>query len=380
MKMTGKGIFLRILIPFWYRLMCCFSGKPDRVLFLEIRYGDVTDNLRLLKAAYEKEGGHKTAVYLLRTGEGSGFSFVLRCFGMLRALAKAKLVYVDESSDILAAVPVRRETAVIQCWHACGAFKRFGHGSGPLPREYYGPYAFVTVSSPDIVADYMDAMNQPAEKVLPLGVSRTDRFFDQAFLEAARKKVRALDPALSSRRILLYAPTFRGNVADAKMPPLPDFEKLKAALSKECVLLYKGHPSCSERPDFGRDLADFCFDVTDRFSIEELLATADYCVTDYSSLVFEFALFERPILFYVPDLAQYGDERGFYHTIAELDAGEVCTDTAALAAAVLDEVTSGPEGMKPETCERIKAFRRRFMESCDGHATERIMAKARELF
>ena len=228
MKMTGKGIFLRILIPFWYRLMCCFSGKPDRVLFLEIRYGDVTDNLRLLKAAYEKEGGHKTAVYLLRTGEGSGFSFVLRCFGMLRALAKAKLVYVDESSDILAAVPVRRETAVIQCWHACGAFKRFGHGSGPLPREYYGPYAFVTVSSPDIVADYMDAMNQPAEKVLPLGVSRTDRFFDQAFLEAARKKVRALDPALSSRRILLYAPTFRGNVADAKMPPLPDFEKLKA--------------------------------------------------------------------------------------------------------------------------------------------------------
>ncbi|MCR5283715.1 MAG: CDP-glycerol glycerophosphotransferase family protein [Lachnospiraceae bacterium] len=378
MKESLKRFILHSLLPFCYRLSCATQKTPETVLFLEIRYEGLSDNLALLKAHYDRQGSRKTRLFCLLTGQGGLFAYTMRCIRLMGELAGASVVFVDESSDVLAALPIRKQTKVVQCWHACGAFKRFGHGiPGGLKEEYYGPYDFVTVSSQDMIPYYAEAMNQPKEKVLALGVSRTDRFHDKAFLEGARKRVLSEFPEIQGKKVVLYAPTFRGNVARAKNGPVPDATLLKQRLGDRCVVLYKAHPAIARTPEVDEGARDFWIDVSKRAATEELLCAADLCITDYSSLIFEYALLERPILFFAPDLSEYLDVRGFYHTIEQMDAGDVFKDSDALADAILAEL-SQEGGIRPETLERVRRFREKFMGSCDGHATERIVKEVGE--
>ena len=101
--------------------------------------------------------------------------------------------------------------------------------------------------------------------------------------------------------------------------------------------------------------------------IAELLCAADICVTDYSSVVFEYSLMERPMIFLAYDLEEYFDNRGFYYDYQEFAPGPVVRNSAELAAAV-----RSIEGRREEAGEKAAAFRQKFMYSCDGHATERI--------
>ena len=100
--------------------------------------------------------------------------------------------------------------------------------------------------------------------------------------------------------------------------------------------------------------------------ISRLLCVSDICISDYSSLIFEYALFERPMIFYAPDLQEYFDERGFYYDYDTLTPGPVFSDQEQLIAYIreIDERFDR---------QQIADFRERFMSACDGHATKRIL-------
>ena len=212
-------------------------------------------------------------------------------------------------------------------------------------------------------------MEYPRETgvVQPLGVSRTDVFFDQSFLLRAKETLLRLVPQSEGKRVLLYAPTFRGEIMDAYAPDVLDFEALKAALGDDWVLLCKHHPHVKRRPAIPESCRNFAFDVTDSMTIEDLLCVADVCMSDYSSLVFEYALFERPMLFLAYDLDDYFDYRGFYYDYSDLAPGPVVKDTAG----VIDFMQNLDARFDRA---RVQSFRETFMSACDGHATERILA------
>ena len=93
---------------------------------------------------------------------------------------------------------------------------------------------------------------------------------------------------------------------------------------------------------------------------------SDVCISDYSSLVFEYSLFERPMIFLAPDLEEYYDWRGFYYFYQEMTPGPVVKSTEEVIRC-LQELEKGFDR------QRVRAFRERFMSSCDGHATERLI-------
>ena len=97
------------------------------------------------------------------------------------------------------------------------------------------------------------------------------------------------------------------------------------------------------------------------------MTIADVCVSDYSSLVFEYSIFERPMAFFVYDLDEYIDDRGLYYDFDEITPGPLCFTTNELI-----EYIEGIErnGFDPA---EVAAFKERFMCSCDGHSTERIL-------
>jgi CDP-ribitol ribitolphosphotransferase len=132
--------------------------------------------------------------------------------------------------------------------------------------------------------------------------------------------------------------------------------------------LVKNHPFVKERLTIPEQCGNFCMEITDQMSIEDLLMVADVCVTDYSSIIFEYSLLQRPMLFFAYDLEDYYDERGFYYPYEEFVPGPIVRSTEELIQKVceLDTMDFG----------RLKDFLARYMSGCDGHSTERIAAYA----
>ena len=386
MKKTGrtsakeiiKAVLFGFAYPVLYRCFCLAAPAPDQVLLLELRFGKLSDNLAPYRHYYQKRSPGKLRVLCLGTENRNALQQFRLYVKMFRTLSRARLVYVTESSNVLAAVKIRKETSLVQVWHACGAFKRFGYGLPDAPQEpYYNEYDLVPVSGKRVVEIYRQSMHQKEGAVKALGVARTDMFFDRRFLSAAAEKVHSVireRPGAAAdacrRKIVLFAPTFRGNVAAAQMPEMQDLETLYDAWHERAVVLYKGHPAVAERPAVPEEYRDFFLDVTDVLPTECLIAAADLLITDYSSVIFDYSLFGRPMLFYAYDLAQYDDGRGFYSPYEAFVPGPVCRNSRELADSgmiALDGCTKN---------DKVKQFREDYMGACDGHSLKRIIGMA----
>ncbi len=377
MKKRLKNFFKTVLFHGYFPLVYkWYARKPvvkKSVLFIEIRYDTLTNNFRLLWDALQQREDCSVDAVFLGNSVYAYKTYLLRCLDMLKKLAQAEFVLVDESSNVLAALPIRSETKMIQVWHGCGAFKRFGHGiEGGLQEAYYNPYSLVTVSSEEVVDIYADSMKQDKEVILPIGVSRTDVFFSAEYVETSRQSVSLRYDIESNKKMILYAPTFRGNVQMAMAPRMLDLEKLYSALGDSYVILYKGHPSVKNDVVINDAYRKFFVDASEE-SIEALMCAADFCITDYSSLVFEYALLERPILFFAYDYKEYVTERGFYYDYEEFVPGPICYSEEDLVQCIteIQKDTDYRETM----LQRVFAFQKRYMGACDGNATDRIVKR-----
>lgn len=384
LKNSLKTIIFHGLFPFVYRWNARKPIKKKSVLFIEIRYAELTNNFRLLwDELSRREDTHVEAVFL--GNSVYPYKQYLRCcMNMLKQLAQAEFVVVNESSNVLAALPIRPETKMIQVWHGCGAFKRFGYGmEGGLQEKYYNQYFFTTVSSSEIVDIYADSMGQDKASVLPIGISRTDVFFSEEYVQVNNLELRKQYGIDAERKVILYAPTFRGNVQAAAAPRMLDIETMFSALKDEYVILYKGHPSVKEEVVIDKKYQEFFVDAG-RESIEALMCAADMCITDYSSLIFEYALLERPMLFYAYDYKEYVTERGFYYDYEEFVPGPICytedeliqkireMDMECITDTTVPRNTVWNSGY---AVRQVKLFKEKFMNACDGKATQRIVNK-----
>lgn len=122
------------------------------------------------------------------------------------------------------------------------------------------------------------------------------------------------------KKIILYAPTFRknNNLEIYNIDYSKIINKLKDKFGREWVFLVKLHPHLVSKSDelvYGK----YVLDVTKYDDIQELLSIADVLISDYSSLMFDFALTKKPCFLYVPDLDEYiENDRGLYFAINEL--------------------------------------------------------------
>ena len=108
------------------------------------------------------------------------------------------------------------------------------------------------------------------------------------------------------------------------------------------------------------------FDVSKTMDINDLICAADICISDYSSLVFEYALLDRPLIYYAYDLEDYFDWRGFYYDYFDMAGGPVFYSTEE----IVDYIIHIEEQFDRE---KLRAFREKFMSACDGQSTERIL-------
>ena len=378
-KKVGQILMFRIVFPLGYKHY--IKGKKikrEKAVFVEVRFDEITDSFRLVYDRMKADGFdvHEQFIENIKPGK---WGYIKRCLRMLEDISDAHYVFLNDACNVTSCIPLRKGTKIYQLWHACGAFKKFGMSTAELIfgdnrkslERYpnYGNLSYVTVSSPEVIWAYEEAMNLKDTKtqVVATGVSRTDVFYDQHFIEQSKAAVYSLCPAAENKKIILYAPTFRGRVAKAESPDCLDIPAMKRALGDEYVLLIKHHPFVKQPPVVPEDCADFAMDVTKSLEIDQLLCASDVCVSDYSSLIFEYSLFERPMIFFAYDLDDYFDWRGFYYNYDELTPGPVVKETEEIIDYIRHLDTRFDQA-------QVHAFKEKFMSSCDGHATDRIMA------
>ena len=172
------------------------------------------------------------------------------------------------------------------------------------------------------------------------------------------------------QRVLLYAPTWRDDQHDSRSgyvyrQPL-DIAALRAAVGEDCVLLFRAHYLITNVVDFGA-YGGFVRDVSDVDEINELCLAADVLITDYSSIFFDFALLDRPMVFFMYDLERYEHAlRGFYLPVSEVP-GPIARTQDELHAALLRP------GLDAADRHRRADLNRRMSPNDDGHACRRVL-------
>lgn len=376
-RRLAKDISLGTYFPFVYRDAAKEAVVASKIVFLENKSNQLPDAYKVLYARLIEDYSFDVSFISLGQNRVRLRQYYYNCRDAVKEIATAKYVFLNDASDLISCLPLREETKVVQLWHACGAFKKWGMSTADLKfggtREdllrhpFYKNLSLVTVSSPEVSWAYVEAMvlEDRPEIVKPIGVSRTDVFFDEDRLIKARERINRFVPCAEGKRIILYAPTFRGRVASAQGPDQLDIERFKEAFGEDSVLLIKHHPFVKKPHSIPDGCEDFAYDVSGDLSIDELLCVADVCISDYSSLVFEYSLFEKPMVFFAYDIEDYGDWRGFYYDYDELTPGPVFSDNDFM----IDYLQHLDERFDVE---RVRAFREKFMSACDGYATERI--------
>jgi CDP-ribitol ribitolphosphotransferase len=294
------------------------------------------------------------------------------------ALATSRLVVVDDYFFPMYAIQPRPGTRFVQTWHACGAFKKFGYsatGKGFGANEarlealpIHTNYDLCLVSAERFIPAYAEAFRQPPERFSSrLGIPRTDLFFDEGRKTAAAAEVRRRYALPEGRRVILYAPTFRGErTTRARHPNDLDLALLERELASDHVLLQRAHPFVVG-PTRGDGAPEgFVRDVSDHPDINELMLVSDVLVTDYSSAIYEFALLGRPIGFFAPDHEAYEAERGFYFDFAAGVPGPIFASSEALAV----WLRSGPFDT-----DLVRRFARESFDVADGAATARFVTE-----
>jgi CDP-glycerol glycerophosphotransferase len=168
----------------------------------------------------------------------------------------------------------------------------------------------------------------------------------------------------ADRRIVLYAPTYRPG---SGARPL-DLEALSEELKQDHFILVRQHYFRRAQP-IPTWLGDFAADVSELDDVAPLLGVADVLISDYSSIVFDFSVLRRPVVLYTPDLERYEASVGTYIDLRRDAPGPLAVDTDELIAA-LREVQRDPGSAS----DQADAFRARFADHEDGHATARIVA------
>ncbi len=355
-----------------FRLAAMRNGR--RILFTSDSRSELGGNLRLVYDRMVERGLDRRyeLMTLFKPGIRASRSWRDR-FRLPWLLARADVVVIDDYQPVIYRVQ-DRNVRIVQLWHAYGSFKtvgysRIGKPGGPDPwSRVHKNYTYAVVGSRNDVPNYAEAFGIPERRVVPTGVPRMDEFIASARDPGRRQRAREAVPEAAGRRTILFAPTFRGSGAKSATYDLSrlDLAAIHALCAeKDAVFLIRLHPFVPERPEIPPELGDRVVDVTDRpVETNDLLLVTDLLVTDYSSIVFEYATLRRPMLFYAWDLDEYVASRDFYVPYEDWVPGRIVRTFPELVETIRrDDFDVG----------RIDAFIERSFDHLEGDSTDRII-------
>ncbi|MDD6878700.1 MAG: CDP-glycerol glycerophosphotransferase family protein [bacterium] len=356
----------QIIYIFLYKFFCIFTKlDKDKVLFLSLSRNSLTGNFKFVYDEIKKRKKYKINI-LLKSSLKNKYNLIEK-FKLVYNIATSKYIFLDDFYPIIYALKLRKGTELIQLWHAIGAFKKVGYSRNNTKNSLtHKNYTGTIVSSEFIKSNYAEAFGISIDKVHSLGIPRTDVFFDKKYSKNIKEKLYKKYPELVGKKVILFAPTFRGKGQNSAYYNFDwfDFDKFSKELNDEYICIVKMHPFIKNHPNFNMKEDPFYINLTLEREINDLLFITDVLITDYSSVIFEYSFFEKQIIFYVPDFDEYKHSRDFYYDFDKYTYGPVTQD--------FEELIKLVKNSKIDS-QKLKGFKSFFCSSCDGKSTKRVV-------
>lgn len=210
----------------------------------------------------------------------------------------------------------KRHTIYLNTWHGCGPLKKDGNSQGNRKDYNFSKTDIVCAGSDWQKSFFMDAMKAQESSIIRCGMPRNDALYHCTAEEVQELKERYHLP--ENKKVILYAPTWREN-EDGTIPL--HLKLWKEILADDYVLLFRAHHLTCEA--MGIVFDDFVRDYSGAYDVNDLMKMSDILISDYSSIVADYAILERPILLYAYDYEAYLRTRGLYKRLEDLIPGSV---------------------------------------------------------
>lgn len=406
------------------RIMCMiFKLKNNRILFLSDMREKLGGNLECL---YNIIPDDKYVKVISTKADRRDKRSIKEKIKLTYNLSVSKYILLDDLSKSTSFIKIRKGQEFIQLWHGAGAFKTFGHSrsirkdkslkmvdlehgkhiSNRVIRKHYAKvlnininrirtagfpkidlyldgkknlrrvhpgyekYTKAITSSEEIRECYAEAFGIDISKIKAVGFPRTDMFFDKNYIDKSKRETYKKYPFLENKKVILFAPTYRGEVGGADY----DFNRLNLdniynKYKDDYVFVFKWHPALYNnilrgiRDGYDLDKYDgFYYDLSEERDINDLLLVTDILITDYSSLIFDYAFINKPIIYFAYDLEDYEQGRGLYFRYEDYIYGRVAKTEQELIEAIETEDMA---------IKKRNKFMKKFLGACDGHSTEK---------
>ena len=318
----------------------------SRVMFTSEHPLGRAENLRAVFDAYDGPKDFVRGIRHMRTAPQKGYSVVV-CDSLPEPMAE------------------KRSTSLVVINHGILGGKLYALDERrDLGERDFGQIDHVISSSTGCVPIASRMFGIPAERVLPLGMPRTDAYIGKA-------KGDGKTPLAKFERAYLYAPTYRAS-GEGRLPRI-DWRLLSELLDRDECIAVKRHYFDRE-PLVGWQLPNV-IEVEPMLPSAPWLMDCDVLLTDYSSIVLDGYVLGKPSVLAIDGMDAYMAARGMYMPYpGSYGSRWIVAEghEAALLAMLRNAAEIGLRKMERE-CLRFTADR------CDGHSTQRVCDLIRRL-
>lgn len=339
----------------------------NKVTFISRQSNEINIDFRLIIEQLKEEKPDIKIVTLTRTldkGLWNKAKYFLHMFVQMYHIATSKVVILDTYCILISILKHRKNLKIIQIWHALGSLKKFGYSSldkedgrnSELAKEMkmHKNYSYVLTSSKISLPFFREAFNASDEQMKIMSLPRVDFLqLEKYKKEVCDKFYKIYTEVNNKKENILYCPTKRKKEKKIveRIVKVVDFNKynLIVKLHNGEELVYVNGKVLSNKK---------------AFTGMELLHVADYIITDYSAIVYEASIVEKPIYFYVYDYEKYMDDRGWYIDYKSEMPGPIKKNIKDII-----KLIENKEWNK----QRIVDFRNKYIDDLSKNVTEKIV-------
>ncbi len=371
----AKSIVSNSMVGAYYVFRALCRINPKKITFTSDSRVNVSGNMEPLYKRMEERGimqSHKVRTSFKQSMDADRRSLV-RYLQLAHHMATSQVIFCDDFQPYLYHVKLRPGQRLVQLWHACGHFKTVGFGrvgtldAGAPFTNNHRTYTDVIVASETDVPYYAEAFGITDDKVRALGIPRHDWLLDTAWQEARKAEFSQLFPKAQGKKVIVFAPTFRGSGKRSAYYEYSrwDFSKLaEFCRANGYFFIFKLHPFITEPVPLPANSDDVFADGTPIREINDILPSTDILITDYSSVVYEASLLDIPTLYFAYDLEDYVSSRDFYEPYESFVSGPIVRSFDELLQRIEDENFD---------LERLEAFKKKNFKYLDSGSCDRII-------
>lgn len=362
-------IIIKILNIFLEIIYVPFKALPvrNKITFISRQSDEESVDIAMLREALQKKAPNCEVVTLMHTIKPGIVNMILYCFHILKQMyhiATSRIVVLDSYCIVISLLHHKKSLTVVQMWHALGLMKKAGYSilGKPEGRSYslaramkqHKNYDVIFASSENCRKEMGEVFGYGEKSVHVCPLPRVDLLKSAEYIKETQSKIIKKYFQLKERKTVVYVPTFRKN--ESMMERQIEY---MVSIFPYCEynLIFNLHPLSKIKVEDKRVI------TKTPFSTMELLTVADYVISDYSSVIYEAAIMNKPLVFFAFDLENYQSERDFFIDYRKEVPGPICKN--------VEEVIDAIRSYRWDK-EKLISFAEQYVEMKNSSCTDKM--------